>query len=217
MTQPLPADGAPGSSGEYRWSIDESGGMRPGAGSPVPLCVASTSPEAQASIHEFQLETLGVLRAEYESAHDCLRRVGRIVSEASGHLTPAFQDMVRVQRLLESLPGLPGETIDAATAAEVALTRDAVRDRLAGAVQGLQFDDLTAQLLDEIRNRLLFLESLSAEVIGFRVGTDGAVRCFTRTVLTDIRQRLEIEREQLAAVLRTVQQESLQTGTTELF
>lgn len=180
-------------------------------------CSHAKSAENRARVLALQAEVIEGLRQEFASAQDGLARAHRITSEAAGRLVQAFAQMSSAVHTLDELLETHESTMPAELHGELRALTIMMSTTSVLATESLQFEDLNAQLLDEVDARLKGLSHLSANLAAPSIDHQGHAACPAGAALDALATTLRTGLDELHTVKRTVLQRSLDPGEVDLF
>lgn len=147
-----------------------------------------------------------------------------LLGEAIGKLGGSFMDLHRSvqvqQQILEALMS-GGEALTPASIEQLREAQNAVSLHVNAAVTGLQFQDMTSQLLERIVRRVIglrealgVLSANSFEILPEQGQTDGELESLLANTVDSIEERLSVLENGLRKAVRQTRMES---GDIELF
>lgn len=135
----------------------------------------------------------------------------RVDSISNYDLDQAYESRDQVEQIFQSITELNTSVVGKTqTVSEIS---EGIRDHIQTGVISLQFEDITSQLLEHIRNRIYTIRKLSIQLTSSISSVDDQ-RALTNA-LDEIRRESALEMEHLSRSV--VQQQSVETGSVDLF
>ncbi len=145
-----------------------------------------------------------------------LQQLRAILGDATGKLSLAFQSMLRQAHHQQAAAQRLGGPHDAAAVREIQALADDIAGGSMMVVQGLQFEDMAAQLLQHVDRRLEWLAAFARDAAPLQTAVTGDIIGLTGAEFAAVETRLA-DHQARGHQHKAVQQESLDEGDVELF
>jgi len=185
---------------------------------------SSSRPASSDATHEALLaralllhgDVQGALQEGFAATLSDLQQLRAILGDATGKLSLAFQAMLRQAHDQQAAANRLHDAHDPAAVREIQSLAGDIAGGSRLVVQGLQFEDMAAQLLQHVDRRLEWLADFAKDAAPLQTAARGDIIGLTDAEFAAVEARLADHQSRVHRH-KAVQQDSLDEGDVELF